>query len=64
MSELKFFITRINVVDVLTFVNIYIKDNYDKHHKSMFLKKGDEIYLRLHKDYNIFVNVFIITKLG
>ena len=63
MSELKFFITRINVVDALIFVNIYIKRNYNKHYKLIFFKKKDETYLRLYKSYNIFVNVFIITKL-
>ena len=63
MFELKSFITRINVINILTFANMYVKNNYDKHYKSMFLKKGDKVYLRFHKNYNIFINVFIIIKL-
>ena len=63
MFELKSFITRISVVDVLIFVNIYIKSNYNKHHKFIFFKKENEAYLRFHKNYNIFINAFIITKL-
>lgn len=63
MSELKSFTARISVVDALIFVSIYVKRNYDDYYKLMFLKKGSEVYLRLHKDYNIFANVFITTKL-
>ena len=44
MFKLKSFITRINVIDILTFVNIYIKDNYNKHCKFIFFKKKRDLF--------------------
>ena len=64
MSKLKSLTVRINVVDVLIFVNIYVKRNYNDYYKLMFFKKESEVYLRLYKDYNILVNAFITIKLG
>ena len=64
MFELKSLTIRINVIDVLIFANMYVKNNYDKHYKFIFLKEKDEAYLRFHKSYNIFINAFIIIKLG
>ena len=47
MFKLKSFIIYINVIDVLIFVNIYIKRNYDKRHKFIFLKKKRDLFTTL-----------------
>lgn len=63
ISELKSFAIRIKIVDVLIFININAKYDYDKHYKVMFFKKENFALLRLHENYNIFINVIIIRKL-
>ena len=63
MSKLKPLIIYINIIDILIFVNIYIKCSYNKRYKPIFLKKKSEIYLHFHKNYNIPINAFIITNL-
>lgn len=63
MLKLKPFIICINIIDILTFANIYIKCSYNKRYKPIFLKKESEIYLHFHKNYNIPINTFIIMKL-
>ena len=47
-------IYRKKAIDVMSFVNAQIKFRYDNKHKSLMLKIDDMIYLRLHKNYNLF----------
>ena len=60
---LKYFVTRIKAVDVLTFANINAKHYYDKYHIPIFLKKEDFAFLYLYKNYNILINIIIIKRL-
>ena len=62
-SELKSSIARISVADALAFVSMSAKYYYNKDHTSKYFKKETSVFLRLHKEYNIFVNVLIIKKL-
>ena len=60
----EFLIARQFAKDVILFINVNVKYHYDKHYQSMFFKIDDFAYLRLHKDYNIFINLDIIKKLS
>ena len=62
--ELKPFVARINIVDILAFISINAKYYYDKYYKPIFLKDESFVFLRLYKDYNISTNTAIIKKLG
>lgn len=64
IPELKPTTARISAANALAFANITAKHYYDKHHKSIFFKEGDSVFLRLHKGYNIPANVSITRKLG
>ena len=64
ISKLSPLITRINAFDILTFIILIAKYYYNKDYKTLFLKEGDFVYLRLHKDYNIPINAIITRKLG
>ena len=64
ISQLKFFTARINAADTLAFASMNAKHYYDRSHTFIFFKKGDSVYLRLYKGYNIPVNTVITHKLG
>ena len=64
IPQLKPFAARISAADALAFASMNAKHNYDKHHKPMFFKEGDFVYLQLHKGYNIPANAAITHKLG
>lgn len=61
--ELKLFTIRIKTANILIFININVKHYYDKYYIFIFFKKDFLVYLRLYKNYNIFVNIVIIYKL-
>ena len=61
--SLKYFVTRIKVIDILIFANMNVKHYYDKYYIFIFFKKEDFAFLRLYKSYNIFANTVIIKKL-
>lgn len=50
--------------DAIVFANINSKYHYNRHHQPMFLKTGDQAFLRLYKGYNIPANAGIIKKLS
>ena len=64
MPELNPAIARISAVDALAFASMSSKYHYDRRHKSLVLKEGQSVYLRLHKGYNIPANASITRKLG
>ena len=45
------------VDDVTSYVNAKIKIMYDFRHQSLLLNSNDKIFLRLHRDYNLFDNL-------
>ena len=44
---------RQKTANAISFVNAHMKIRYDSRHKSLLLRSGDKIFLRLHRDYEI-----------
>ena len=42
-----------NANDAITFAQMVMKDQYDKHHTPKFFKVEDQMKIRLHKDYTL-----------
>ena len=57
ISKLSFeqnrFINRLNVANAIVFEQMNAKFHYDKKHQSLFMKKDDYAFIKLHKNYNI-----------
>ena len=53
LSELNATLTKIDVQDTITFVNMDTKHHYDRRHQLMFLRLSDYTLLRLYKGYSI-----------
>ena len=46
-------LARIEAVDAISFAQMHQKFHYDRRYQPMYLKQGDEAYLRLHHGYKI-----------
>ena len=46
-------LARIEAADAISFAQMHQKFHYDRRHQPMYLKQGDEAYLRLHHGYKI-----------
>ena len=39
--------------DLIAFVNVNMKIQYDRNHKLLTLKEGDRVFVKLHKGYKV-----------
>lgn len=46
-------LARIDTTNAISFAQIHQKYHYDRRHQPIYIKKDNEAYLRLHKDYSI-----------
>ena len=53
---------RMKIVDLIIFVQMKIKRNYDDKHKSIYMRKKNYVLIKLHYEYDIFFIVVFESK--
>ena len=52
----------VEIVNVITFVQMKIKRNYNEKHKSVYMRKKNYVLIKLHYNYDIFFTTVLERK--